>query len=118
MYVGKYFNNKTKYYKKEETVKKFNDIFSNFDNFIASYNQKYVTTQKEKLEQYFDDIEEKKLDDQQRTALITDEYSNLIIAGAGSGKTLTILGKVKYLVEKKNIAPKEILLLSFTKKNS
>lgn len=115
-HVGKFFKNKTKYYKKEETVKKFNDIFSNFDNFIASYNQKYVTTQKEKLEQYFDDIEGKKLDDQQRTALITDEYSNLIIAGAGSGKTLTILGKVKYLVEKKNIAPKEILLLSFTKK--
>jgi len=115
-HVGKFFKNKTKYYKKEETVKKFNDIFSNFDNFIASYNQNYVNTQKEKLEQYFDDIEGKKLDDQQRTALITDEYSNLIIAGAGSGKTLTILGKVKYLVEKKNIAPKEILLLSFTKK--
>ena len=115
-YVGKYFKNKTKYYKKEKTVKKFNDIFSNFDNFIASYNQNYVNTQKEKLKQYFDDIEGKKLDDQQRTALITDEYSNLIIAGAGSGKTLTILGKVKYLVEKKNISPKEILLLSFTKK--
>ncbi|MFT3920035.1 UvrD-helicase domain-containing protein [Cloacibacterium sp.] len=114
--VGKFFKNKTKYYKKEETVKKFNDIFSNFDNFIASYNQNYVNTQKEKLEQYFDDIEGKKLDDQQRTALITDEYSNLIIAGAGSGKTLTILGKVKYLVEKKNISSKEILLLSFTKK--
>lgn len=115
-YVGKYFKNKTKYYKKEKTVKKFNDIFSNFDNFIASYNQNYVNTQKEKLKQYFDDIEGKKLDDQQRTALITDEYSNLIIAGAGSGKTLTILGKVKYLVEKKNIAPNEILLLSFTKR--
>ncbi|KAA5537940.1 UvrD-helicase domain-containing protein [Paenimyroides baculatum] len=32
---------------------------------------------------------------QQRTAIVTDEYSNLIIAGAGSGKTLTILGKVQ-----------------------
>lgn len=58
-YVGKYFKNKTKYYKKEKTVKKFNDIFSNFDNFIASYNQNYVNTQKEKLKQYFDDIEGK-----------------------------------------------------------
>lgn len=114
--VGKFFKNKTKYYKKEETVKKFNDIFSNFDNYIVSYNQNYLNDQKEKLKQYFDDIEGKKLDDQQRTALITDEYSNLIIAGAGSGKTLTILGKVKYLIEKKNIAPEEILLLSFTKK--
>ncbi len=114
--VSKYFANKTYYYKKEETVKTFNDIFSDFDGYIARYNQNYVNKQKEILEKYFDNIEGKKLDDQQRTALITDEYSNLIIAGAGSGKTLTILGKVKYLIEQKNINPNNILLLSFTKK--
>ncbi len=114
--VGQFFKNKTNFYKKEESVKKFNEIFSDFDNYIVRYNQNYVRTQKEKLNQYFDDIEGKKLDDQQRTALITDEYSNLIIAGAGSGKTLTIIGKVKYLIEQKNVKPENILLLSFTKK--
>ena len=116
--VGQYFKGKSSYYKKEENVKKFNDIFQNFDNYIVNYNKNYVQTQKEKLNQYFDDIEGKKLDDQQRTALITDEYSNLIIAGAGSGKTLTIIGKVKYLIEQKNVKPENILLLSFTKKRS
>ncbi len=114
--VGRYFKNKTKFYKKEEAVKRFNEVFGNFDNYIVTYNRNYVSTQKEKFKQYFDNIEGKKLDDQQRNALITDEYSNLIIAGAGSGKTLTILGKVKYLIEKKNIDLKDILLLSFTKK--
>lgn len=114
--VGGYFKNKTNYYKKEETVKKFNEIFQDFDNYIVRYNQNYVNTEKEKLKLYFDNIEGKKLDEQQRTAVITDEYSNLIIAGAGSGKTLTILGKVKYLIEQKNISPENILLLSFTKK--
>lgn len=114
--VGRYFKNKTTYYKKEETVKRFNEIFCNFNTYIAKYNQNYVFAQKEKLKQYFDNIEGKKLDEQQRTAVVTDEYSNLIIAGAGSGKTLTILGKVKYLIEKKNINPENILLLSFTKK--
>lgn len=114
--VGQYFKNKSNFYKKEENVKKFNDIFQDFDNFIITYNKNYVLSQKEKLNLYFDDIEGKKLDDQQRTALITDEYSNLIIAGAGSGKTLTILGKVKYLIEQKNVKPENILLLSFTKK--
>ncbi len=114
--VGKFFKNKSNYYKKEEIVKRFNDIFQNFDNYIVNYNLNYVLSQKENLNLYFDDVEDKKLDDQQRTALITDEYSNLIIAGAGSGKTLTILGKVKYLIEQKNIKPDNILLLSFTKK--
>ncbi|KAF0199233.1 MAG: DNA helicase IV [Bacteroidetes bacterium] len=114
--AGRFFKNKTKIYKKEENVKKFNQIFGDFDNYIVSYNQNYVAIQKEKLKQYFDNIEGNKLDEQQRTAIIKDEYSNLIIAGAGSGKTLTILGKVKYLIEKKNIRPENILLLSFTKK--
>jgi len=114
--LGQFFKGKTNFYKKEKIVKKFNAIFGDFDNYIEQYNQNYVRTEKEKLKQYFDNIEGKKLDEQQRTALITDEYSNLIIAGAGSGKTLTILGKVKYLIEHKNISPENILLLSFTKK--
>lgn len=114
--VGKFFESKTKYYKQETRVKRFNEIFEDFDDYIANYNRTYVHLQKEKLKAYFDDIEGKQLDEQQRTAVITDEYSNLIIAGAGSGKTLTILGKVKYLVEQKNVNPNNILLLSFTKK--
>ena len=114
--IGQFFKSKTNFYKKEESVKKFNTVFQDFDNYIADYNKSYVQTQKENLTLYFDNIEGKKLDDQQRTALITDEYSNLIIAGAGSGKTLTIIGKVKYLIEQKNVEPENILLLSFTKK--
>lgn len=114
--AGQFFKNRTGFYKKEETVKKFNEIFQDFDAYIVQYNKNYVISQKEKLKLFFDSIEEKKLDDQQRTAVITDEFSNLIIAGAGSGKTLTILGKVQYLIEQKNIKPDEILLLSFTQK--
>jgi len=114
--AGRYFKNRNNYYKKEPNVKEFNAIYRDWDQYIKQYNQDYISAQKEKLEGYFDDIEGKTLDDQQRTAIITDEYSNLIIAGAGSGKTLTILGKVQYLIEQKNIYPTEILLLSFTKK--
>ncbi|UPZ17988.1 UvrD-helicase domain-containing protein [Flavobacterium humidisoli] len=112
----KFFKNKTAFYSKENIVKEFNELYSELDAFTVRYNQNYVKTQKEKLSAYFDNIEGKKLDDQQRTAVITDEYSNLIIAGAGSGKTLTILSKVQYLTEQKKISPQDILLLSFTKK--
>jgi DNA helicase-4 len=98
--VGNFFKNKSTFYKKEAKVKEFNAVFQDFDRYILDYNKNYVQSQKEKLRDYFDDVEGKKLDDQQRTAILTDEYSNLIIAGAGSGKTLTILGKVKYLPKK------------------
>lgn len=109
-----FFQGKSKYYKKESRVRQFNGLYENFAEFIKSYNQKYVAAQKKLNREFFRDIEGKSLDDQQQQAIITDEYSNLIIAGAGSGKTLTILGKVKYLIEKKNIDPEKILLLSFT----
>ena len=57
----------------------------------------------------------KSLDPQQRDAIVTDEYSNLVIAGAGSGKTSVIVGKVKYLVERWHVDPSEILVTSFTR---
>ena len=111
-----FFQGKSKFYKKQPRVRQFNDTYENFAEFIKNYNQEYVTAQKQLNRDFFDNIEGKSLDDQQRQAIITDEYSNLIIAGAGSGKTLTILGKVKYLVEKRNVNPSKILLLSFTRK--
>lgn len=49
-------------------------------------------------------------------AVLSDEQNNLVIAGAGSGKTLTISGKVKYLIETKKATSDEILLISFTDK--
>jgi len=54
-----------------------------------------------------------KLDDFQMQLLLNDSNS-LVIAGAGSGKTLTILGKVNYLIENNICSPKEILIISFT----
>ena len=113
---GRFFRGKTSYYSKEDEVKNFNDVYQNLDTWTASFNKNFVESQKEKLSSFFDNIEGKELDDQQRNAIVTDEYSNLIIAGAGSGKTLTILGKIKYLVEDRGVDPKKILLLSFTNK--
>ena len=55
-----------------------------------------------------------KLDDKQKTSIVTDEVNTLLLAGAGTGKTLTIVGKVNYLIEKLNIKEDEILCISFT----
>ncbi len=54
------------------------------------------------------------LDNTQMEAIKSENKSVLVIAGAGSGKTLTIQGKIKYLIEEKNIKEDEILCISFT----
>ncbi len=52
--------------------------------------------------------------DNAQMQLINTNNNAIVIAGAGSGKTLTIIGKVNYLIEKERIPPEEILLISFT----
>lgn len=56
------------------------------------------------------------LNDKQREAVLCTEGPLLIIAGPGSGKTKTMVERVSYLLNEKNIKPKEILLATFTKK--
>ncbi len=58
------------------------------------------------------------LDEQQKNAILTSQKYSLIVAGAGSGKTLTMIGKVKYLLEIKKIKPEEILCISFTNEST
>ena len=54
------------------------------------------------------------LDDTQINAIKSESQNTLVVAGAGSGKTLTILGLIKYLIEEKNYKNNEILAISFT----
>lgn len=63
-------------------------------------------------------VENKILDNSQMNSIVREYKNQLVIAGAGSGKTTTILGKVKYLLNVCNVKPEEILILSFTKDSS
>lgn len=59
-------------------------------------------------------VENHPLDREQRKAIYDPARFNLTVAGAGSGKTTTILGKILYLLQSGFASPPEILVLSFT----
>ena len=59
-------------------------------------------------------VENHPLDREQRKSIYDPAKFNLVVAGAGSGKTTTILGKILYLLQSGFASPPEILVLSFT----
>ena len=59
-------------------------------------------------------VENHPLDGEQRKSIYDPARFNLVVAGAGSGKTTTILGKILYLLQSGFASPPEILVLSFT----
>mgnify|MGYP001058598755 FL=1 len=93
-------------------IRKFKKDYVNLDKIIKNANNLFIENQIIKYETFFSNIDGKKLDREQMRAVITDDNYNLIAAGAGSGKTLTMISKVKYLTEIKNIKPEEILCIS------
>lgn len=97
---------------KNKLQRKFVKNYKHLDKCINKYNQKYIDS---KLDtDILNNINGCTLDINQKKAVLTDEVNNLIIAGAGSGKTLTIVGKIQYLTNVEKVNPKEILCISFT----
>lgn len=100
-----------------EKIKTFGSKYYNIpqldDKIIERHNEQFIKNHLR--ESLFDDINGKSLGEEQRRAILCDAKSNLTIAGAGTGKTLTICGKVKWLLETKKAREDEILLLSYSK---
>src|SRR6188474_3552330 len=55
------------------------------------------------------------LNDKQSEAVVSEDKRLLVLAGAGSGKTKTLLQKIIYLIEEKGVSPSSILAITFTK---
>ncbi len=56
------------------------------------------------------------LNEIQREAVVTTDGPMMLLAGAGSGKTRTLVTKIQYLMDDKNVSPHKLLALTFSNK--
>ena len=102
-------------------LNRFIDKLTNIDRDREIYNERYIETKLKDYKDYFDNILKEidpniYLDEEQRRAVLTNENHCLLVAGAGAGKTTTMAAKVKYLVDKEEINPEDIIVISYTNK--
>jgi len=82
---------------------------------VKERNNAFVERECEAFKSLFDTLELYPLTQNQRRSIVTDECNNLVVAGAGTGKTSTLIGKASYIFQKKLAKPHETLLISFSK---
>lgn len=99
-----------------ERMMKLIDDFDSIHKLVNKHNEKVIKELLEKNKEFFDHCLTYPLDEQQRRSIVSEEDNCLVVSSAGSGKTSSIVGKVKYLIERKGIDPKKILLISYTNK--
>ena len=88
------------------------------ETYRAAANNDFITFAEHRYKTYFDKVEAKPLTDRQRRACIVDEDHNLVLAGAGSGKTSVIVAKAGFVEMMGWAKANEILVLAYGKKAS
>lgn len=90
--------------------------FKSIGKLVRKHNEQVICNLLDTHKQFFDCCLKYPLDEQQRRSIVSEENNCLVVSSAGSGKTSSIVGKVKYLIEIKGIDPARILLISYTNK--
>lgn len=99
----------------KEELDRFLGAYNHGEGWLKIRNQEFVEKETAKYKDFFDKVESNPLTSEQKKAILTDEANILVVAGAGTGKTSTIIGKAGYLLKKGLAKPDEILLLCFNK---
>ncbi len=87
-------------------------IIQYFAHYRQKYNKKYIKKTQQKGLSWSGCA----LDKQQIEAVVACEDAQLVLASAGSGKTLSLLAKIDYIHSQLHVSSEQILAISFTKK--
>ncbi|KLV11485.1 MULTISPECIES: DNA helicase IV [Photobacterium] len=83
---------------------------------VDTSNEKWLEKEAEKWSSWFDKFESSPLNPSQREAVLINQDHNLVLAGAGTGKTSVLVARAGYLVANQLAQPEEILMLAFGRK--
>lgn len=100
-----------------ESLGTFRTFVEDYDGFMEKVHENNMILAQQRarsLMSTLNPVEGRDLDRQQLASVAMDVSSRLVVAGAGTGKTTTIVGLVKYLLST-GTDPSDILLLSYTK---
>ncbi len=76
-------------------------------------NQRWIDTERLNWEVLFNQVESSPLNISQQQAVLLNDDHNLVLAGAGSGKTSVLTARVAYLLQSHLAQSEEILLVAF-----
>ena len=104
------------YMEPSEMVTKFIRDFGSIHTLAKRHNEQVIQNILAENKDFFNHCLKYPLDKQQRRSIVSEEDNCLVVSSAGSGKTSSIVGKVRYLIDIKHINPQNILLISYTNK--
>jgi len=78
-------------------------------------NERFVSTELTRHSHLFDTVESKPLTAAQRRACVVDDDNNLVLAGAGTGKTSVMIGRAGYLLAAGIARPESLLLVAYNR---
>ena len=99
-----------------EAARRLFQFVATSKDLVAEANRGFVDSELLKFTEFFDSVESKPLTDAQRRSCIVSEDNNLVLAGAGTGKTRTMIGRAGYLMASRRANSKNILMLAFVRK--
>lgn len=109
-------NDLNQYLTNENDAINLNRFVKTIEQHRTNHNNAFVEAELERCSGFFDNVLAYPLDPQQRNAIVNGEDNCLVVSSAGSGKTSTIQGKVRYLIDMCNVDPHDILLITYTRK--
>ena len=96
------------------SINLFLEKIDSIPQMVKNHNNAVASAQIKSAYMLIGNIEGQTLDSQQMLCIVKKVHNHLVIAGAGTGKTTTIVGKIKYLLKSNLCTTREILVLSFT----